>query len=120
MILTRIHKTSNPGSPIVTSNDHPTGYRSRLTICLSGVKNTTVTFLTNSLTLLLYRHTCHSRRFIEYIEYIVSPVSHTTKELIAIDACRRLFDTRSDKHIPTETLCDLLRIILLLTIQNNF
>ena len=34
-----------------------------------------------------------------------------------IDACRRFLDTRTDKHIPTETLCDLLRIILTM---NNF
>ena len=34
-----------------------------------------------------------------------------------IDACRRLLDTRTDKHIPTETPCDLLHIILTM---NNF
>ena len=31
-----------------------------------------------------------------------------------IDACRNPLDTRSNKHIPTETLCDLLRMILTL------
>ncbi len=34
-----------------------------------------------------------------------------------IDACRRFLDTRTDKQIPTETLCDLLRIIITM---NNF
>ena len=34
-----------------------------------------------------------------------------------IDACRRFLGTRTDKHIPTETLCDHLRIILTM---NNF
>ena len=34
-----------------------------------------------------------------------------------IDACRHFLDTRTDRHIPTETLCDLLRMILTM---NNF
>ena len=34
-----------------------------------------------------------------------------------IDAFRLFRDTRTDKHIPTKTLCDLLRIILTM---NNF
>ena len=34
-----------------------------------------------------------------------------------IDACRYFLDTRPNKHIPTETLCDLLRMILTM---NNF
>ena len=34
-----------------------------------------------------------------------------------IDACRHFLGTRTDKHIPTETLCDLLRMILTM---NNF
>ena len=34
-----------------------------------------------------------------------------------IDACRHFLDTRPNKHIPTETLCDLLRMILTM---NNF
>ena len=34
-----------------------------------------------------------------------------------IDACRHFLVTRPNKHIPTETLCDLLRMILTM---NNF
>ena len=34
-----------------------------------------------------------------------------------IDACRHFLDTRPNKHIPTETLCDLLQMILTM---NNF
>ena len=34
-----------------------------------------------------------------------------------IDECCHFLDTRSNKHIPTETLCDLLRMILTM---NNF
>ena len=39
------------------------------------------------------------------------PTSHIRQ---GIDACRNLLDTLSNKHIPTETLCDLLRMILTL------
>ena len=37
--------------------------------------------------------------------------------LAELSACRHFLDTRSNKHIPTETLCDLLRMILTM---NNF
>ena len=33
------------------------------------------------------------------------------------DACRKLLDERTDKSVPTETLCDLMRMILTM---NNF
>ena len=32
-----------------------------------------------------------------------------------IDACRKLLDERTDKSVPTETLCDFMRMILTMT-----
>ena len=47
----------------------------------------------------------------------VSPLYTNIPHNQGIDACRQFLDTRPNKHIPTETLCNLLRMILTM---NNF
>ena len=59
-------------------------------------------------------HHCNSGVLSRLREWRLINYHHHHNE--GIDACRRFLDTRTDKHIPTETLCDLLRIITSTTI----
>ena len=118
-ILPKIHKTGNPGRPIVSSNGHPTE-------CISQF----IDFHINPLVASLDSHIKDTTDFLNKLANLatlpnnailvtldVSSLYTNIPHNEGIDACRRFLDTRTDKHIPTETLCDLLRIILTM---NNF
>ena len=112
-ILPKIHKVNNPSRPAVSSNNHPTERISQFVdfhlkplvyTTPSCVKNTT-DFL-NKLTaidnlpdnaLLVSLH----------VMSLYTNIPHNE----GIDACRFLLQKRTNKHIPTETICDLIRII---------
>ena len=118
-ILPKIHKTGNPGRPIVSSNGHPTERISQF-----------IDFHINPLVASLDSHIKDTTDFLNKLANLaalpnnallvtldVSSLYTNIPHNEGIDACRRFLDTRTDKHIPTETLCDLLRIILTM---NNF
>ena len=118
-ILPKIHKTGNPGRPIVSSNAHPTERISQF-----------IDFHINPLVASLDSHIKDTTDFLNKLANLatlpnnallvtldVSSLYTNIPHNEGIDACRRFLDTRTDKHIPTETLRDLLRIILTM---NNF
>ena len=118
-ILPKIHKTGNPGRPIVSSNSHPTERISQfvdhhinplVSSLDSHIKDTT-----DFLNKLSNLGTLPSNAMLVTLD--VSSLYTNIPHNEGIDACRHFLDTRTDKHVPTETLCDLLRMILTM---NNF
>ena len=104
------------GRPIVSSNSHPTERIPQF-----------VDYHINPLVSTLGSHVKDTTDFINKLSdlgNLPNDVIHVTLDVSSlytniphnqgIDACRNLLDTRSNKHIPTETLCDLLRMILAL------
>ena len=118
-ILPKIHKAGNPGRPIVSSNSHPTERISEfvdyhlqplVSKLPSYVKDTNdflnkLTFINNlpSNTLLVTLD----------VSSLYTNIPHND----GINACYHYLNTRSNKTIPSNTLCDLIRIILTM---NNF
>ena len=109
-ILPKIHKTGNPGRPIVSSNSHPTERISQF-----------VDYHINPLVSTLDSHVKDTTDFLNKLSNLgnlpnsailvtldVSSLYNNILHNQGIDACRHFLDTRSNKHIPTETLCDLL------------
>ena len=118
-ILPKIHKVNNPGRPIVSSNNHPTegisqfvDFHLKPLICTipSYVKDTT-DFL-NKLTAI---DNLPDNALLVSLD--VTSLYTNTPHNEGIDACRFFLQKRTNKHIPTETICDLIRIILTM---NNF
>ena len=118
-ILPKIHKTGNPGRPIVSSNSHPTERISQF-----------VDYYINPLVSTLDSHIKDTTDFLNKLSNLgnlpnnailvtldVSSLYTNIPHNQGIDACRHFLDTRPNKHIPTETLCDVLRTILAI---NNF
>ena len=118
-ILPKIHKTGNPGRPIVSSNSHPTERISQF-----------VDYYINPLVSTLDSHIKDTTGFLNklcnlgnlpnnaiLVTLDVSSLYTNIPHNQGIDACRHFLDTRPNKHIPTETICDLLRLILPM---NNF
>ena len=118
-ILPKIHKVNNPGRPIVSSNNHPTerisqfvDYHLKPIVCTvpSYVKDTT-DFLNNLANLNRLADTAILGTL--DVTSLYTNIPHNE----GIEACRFFLQKRHDKHIPTETICDLIRIILNM---NNF
>ena len=116
-ILPKINITGNPGRPIVSSNRH-------LTEPISPF----IDFHINPLVASLESHIKDTTDFLDKLADLatlpnnailvtldVSSLYTNIPHNEGIDACP--LDTRTDKHIPTETICDPLRIILTM---NNF
>ena len=110
----KIHKVNNPGRPIVSSNNHPTERISQFVdfhlkplVCTipSYVKDTT-DFL-NKLTAI---DNLPDNALLVSLDVtsLYTNIPHNE----GIDACRFFLQKRTNKHIPTETICDLSRIIL--------
>ena len=91
-ILPKIHKAGNPGRPIVSANGHPT---ERISEFVSYHLNPLVQSLPS---------------------YVKTPLIFSTL-LKDINACRIALNKRTDKSVPTESICDLTRMILTM---NNF
>ena len=113
-ILPYIHKTGNPGRPIVSSNSHLTERISQF-----------VDYHINPLVSTLNSHIKDTTDFLNKLSNLgnlpnnailvtldVSSLYSNIPHNQGIDACRHFLDTHPNKHIPTETLCDLLRMIL--------
>ena len=118
-ILPYIHKKGNPGRPIVSSNSHLTERISQF-----------VDYHINPLVPTLESHIKDTTDILNkpsnlgnlpsnaiLVTLDVSSLYTNTPHNQGFDACRHFLDTRPNKHIPTETLCDLLRMILTM---NNF
>ena len=111
--LPKIHKVSNSGRPIVSSNNHPTERISQFVdfhLRPSYIKDTTdflikLTAIDNlpddALLVSLDVTSLHTN------------IPHNE----GIGACRFFLQKRTNKHVPTETICDLICIILTM---NNF
>ena len=118
-ILPKIHKVNNPGRPIVSSNNHPTERISQFVyfhlnplVCTipSYVKDTT-DFLNK---LAVFNRLPDNALLVTLdVTSLYANIPHNE----GIDACRYFLQKRTNKHIPTETICDLIRIILTM---NNF
>ena len=118
-ILPKIHKDNNPGRPIVCSNNHPTerisqfvDFHLKLLVCTipSYVKDTTTTDFLNKA---FNRLPGNALLVTLDVTTLCTNIPHDE----GIDACRYFLQKRADKPIPTETICDLIRVIL---IMNNF
>ena len=118
-ILPKIHKQGNPGRPIVSSNSHPTERISEfvdfflqplVTTLPSYVKDTN-DFL-NKLSLI---HNLPNDILLVTLD--VSSLYTNIPHNDGINACYHYLSQRSNKTIPTNTLCDLIRMILTM---NNF
>ena len=121
-ILPKIHKVNNPGRPIVSSNNHPTERVSQfvdyylkpsVNTVPSYVKDTT-DFL-NKLANLNTINTLPDNAILVTLDVtsLYTNIPHSE----GIEACHFFLRKRNDKHIPMETLCDLIQIILNM---NNF
>ena len=120
-ILPKIHKTGNPGRPIVSSNSHPSERISQFVDHhLKPLVHTTHSFI---------KDTSHFLNKLEHLGQLPENAFLVTLDVSSlytniphnegIDACRHFLNTR-DRYaspISTETLCDLIRMILTM---NNF
>ena len=118
-ILPKIHKQGNPGRPIISSNGHPTErisefvdyhWKPLVQNLPSFIKDTTHFLLQvqklgplpdNALLVTLD------------VSSLYTNIPHNE----GIDACRYFLNTRQDKPLPAENICDLIRMILTM---NNF
>ena len=120
-VLPKIHKQGNPGRPIVSSNGHPTERIPQFVdFHLKPLAQTTPSFI---------KDTTHFLNKLEQLGQLADNAILVTLDVSSlytniphnegIPACRHYLDTRtrSNSTVPTETLCDLLRIILTM---NNF
>ena len=117
-ILSKIHKPGNPGRPIVSAHGHRTEKISELgSFHLNPLVQTLPSYVKN---------TTHLLNKLQDFDDIppnallvtldVSSLYTNIPTTEGINACRKLLHERTEKHlsksIPTETLCDLMCIIL--------
>ncbi|XP_078374508.1 uncharacterized protein LOC144658057 [Oculina patagonica] len=118
-ILPKIHKPGNPGRPIVSANGHPTEKISEfVSYHLNPLVQTLPSYIKNTTDLLNKLNdidTLPPSTILVTLDVSSLYTNIPTNE--GINACRRVLDQRTDKSIPTEKLCDLMRIILTM---NNF
>ena len=120
-ILPKMHKTGNPGRPIVFSNSHPSERISQFVDHhLKPLVHTTHSFI---------KDTTHFLNKLEHLGQLPENVFLVTLDVSSlytniphnegIDACRHFLNTRdrNASSISIETLCDLIRMILTM---NNF
>lgn len=126
-ILPKIHKQGNPGRPIVSSNGHPTERISQFVdYHLKPLVHKTASFIkdtTHFLNKLDQLGQLPSNAFLVTLD--VSSLYTNIPHNEGIDACRHFLNTRdhSSSTIRTETLCDLIRMILTMNIfefNNNY
>ena len=120
-ILPKIHKTGNPGRPIVSSNSHPSERISQFVDHhLKPLVHTTHSFIKDTTHFLnKLGHLGHLPENASLVTLDVSSLYTNIPHNEGIDACRHFLNTRDRNASPisTETLCDLIRMILTM---NNF
>ena len=117
--LPKSHKVNNPSRPIVSSNNQPTEcisqfvdfHRQTLGLHYTVIRQRYHWFL-NKLTAI---DILPDNALLVSLDVtsLYTNIPHNER----IDACRFFLQKRTNKHIPTETICDLIRIILTM---NNF
>ena len=118
-ILPKIHKQGNPGRPIISSNGHPTERISQF-----------VDFHLKPLVQMLPSYIKDTTHFLLQLQNLgplpdnailvtldVSSLYTNIPHKEGIEACRHFLNTRQNKSLPTERICDLIRMILTM---NNF
>ena len=113
-ILPKIHKQGNPGRPIISSNGHPTEHISEF-----------VDFHLQPLVKTLPSHIKDTTHFLLKLQELgslpdnailvsldVSSLYTNIPHKEGIDACSHYLNARHHKLVPTESLCDLIRMIL--------
>ena len=118
-ILPKVHKPGNPGRPIVSANGHPTEKISEfVSYHLNPLVQTLPSYIKNTTHLLNKLkdiNTLPSSAILVTLDVSSLYTNIPTNE--GIDACRKVLDQRTEKSVPTESLCDLMRMILTM---NNF
>ena len=118
-ILPKVHKPGNPGRPIVSANGHPTEKISEfVSYHLNPLVQTLPSYIKNTTHLLNKLkdiNTLPSSAILVTLNVSSLYTNIPTNE--GIDACRKVLDQGTEKSIPTESLCDLMRMILTM---NNF
>ena len=118
-ILPKIHKQGNPGRPIISSNSHPTERISEF-----------VDYHLKPLVQNLPSYIKDTTHFLLQLEKLaplpenallvtldVSSLYTNIPHNEGIEACRHFLNTRQEKSLPAESICDLIRMILTM---NNF
>ena len=120
-ILPKIHKQGNPGRPIVSSNSHPTERISQFVdYHLKPLVQTTQSFIKDTTHFLnKFQQLGQLPNNAILVTLDVSTLYTNIPHNEGINACRHFLDTRNrtPSTISTETLCDLIRMILTM---NNF
>ena len=120
--LPKIHKVNNPGRPIVSSNNHPTERISQfvdfhlkpLVFTIPSYVKDTTDFLNK---LAIFNRLPDNALLVTLdVTSLYTNIPHNE----GIDACRYFLQKRTNKHIPTETTCDLIRIILTMNLDFTF
>ena len=114
-ILPKIHKPGNPGRHIFSENGRPPEF---VSFHLNPLEQTLPSYIKN---------TAHFLNKLKEIGELPSNAILVTLDVSSlytniptnegIEACRKALNHRSAKPIPTETICDLIRMILTM---NNF
>ena len=120
-ILPKVHKQGNPGRPIVSINSHPTERISQFVDRhLKPLVQTTQSFIKDTTHFLgkleqLGQLPANSLLVTLDVSSLYTNIPHNE----GISACRHFLDTRdrNSSTVGTETLCDLIRMILTM---NNF
>ena len=118
-ILPKIHKQGNPGRPIISSNGHPTERISQFVdYHLKPLVQKLPSYIKDTTHFLLKLQelgTLPSNAILVTLD--VSSLYTNIPHKEGIEACRHFLNTRSHKSLPTERICDLIRMILGM---NNF
>ena len=113
-ILPKSHKVNNPGRPIVSSNNHPTERISQFVdFHLKPIVSTVPSYVKDTTDFL--NKLANFNRLPDNAILVTLDVTSLYTNIPhneGIEACRFFLHKRNDKHIPTETICDLIRIIL--------
>ena len=118
-ILPKIHKQGNPGRPIISSNGHPTERISEFVdYHLKPLVQNLPSFIKDTTHFLLQLQKLgplpdNSLLVTLDVSSLYTNIPHNE----GIDACRYFLNTRQDKLLPAENICDLIRMILTM---NNF
>ena len=118
-ILPKIHKQGNPGRPIISSNGHPTERISEFVdYHLKPLVQNLPSFIKDTTHFLLQLEKLGplpEKALLVTLD--VSSLYTNIPHNEGIEACRHFLNTRQNKSLPTESICDLIRMILTM---NNF
>ena len=113
-ILPKFHKQGNSGRPIISSNDHEFPSSSATTPLVQFLPS----FIKDTTHFLLHLQKLGPLPDNALLVTLdVSSLYPNIPHKDGIDTCRYFLNTRQDKSLPAENICDLIRMILTM---NNF